>query len=38
MLTLINPIERVEPFDHADWVLEAKFEGLRAATDTVRAG
>jgi ATP-dependent DNA ligase len=36
MLTLINPVEGTEPFDHADWVFEAKFDGFRAATDTVR--
>jgi ATP-dependent DNA ligase len=36
MLTLINPVERVEPFDHADWVFEAKFDGFRAAAGTVR--
>jgi hypothetical protein len=23
MLTLINPVERAEPFDHADWLFEA---------------
>ena len=33
---LINPIQRAEPFDHADWVFEAKFDGFRAAADTVR--
>jgi ATP-dependent DNA ligase len=36
MLTLINPTQRPEPFDHADWVFEAKFDGFRAAADTVR--
>jgi hypothetical protein len=36
MLTLINPVERAEPFDHADWIFEAKFDGFRAAADTVR--
>ena len=36
MLTLINPIRRAEPFDHSDWVFEAKFDGFRAAADTVR--
>jgi ATP-dependent DNA ligase len=36
MLTLIDPVERAEPFDHADWVFEAKFDGFRAAADTVR--
>jgi ATP-dependent DNA ligase len=36
MLTLINPVKRAEPFDHADWVFEAKFDGFRAAADTVR--
>jgi len=36
MLTLINPVERAEPFDHPDWVFEAKFDGFGAAADTVR--
>jgi hypothetical protein len=36
MLTLINPVERAEPFNHADWVFKAKFDGFRAAADTVR--
>jgi ATP-dependent DNA ligase len=36
MLTLINPVERAEPFDHADWLFEATFDGFRAAADTVR--
>jgi ATP-dependent DNA ligase len=36
MLTLINPVKLAEPFDHADWVFEAKFDGFRAAADTVR--
>jgi ATP-dependent DNA ligase len=36
MLTLINLSWRPEPFDHADWVFEAKFDGFRAAADTVR--
>ena len=36
MLTLINPVRLAEPFDHADWVFEAKFDGFRAAADTVR--
>jgi bifunctional non-homologous end joining protein LigD len=36
MLTLINPIPRPEPFDHADWLFELKFDGFRAAADTVR--
>jgi bifunctional non-homologous end joining protein LigD len=35
MLTLITTVERAEPFDHADWVFEAKFDGFRAAADTV---
>jgi bifunctional non-homologous end joining protein LigD len=35
MLTLINPVRRAEPFDHPDWVFEAKFDGFRAAADTV---
>ena len=38
MLRLINPVRRAEPFDHADWVFEAKFDGFRAAADTVVAG
>ena len=37
MLSLINPVLRAEPFDHPDWVFEAKFDGFRAAADTVRA-
>jgi ATP-dependent DNA ligase len=36
MLTLINPVWRAQPFDHADWIFEAKFDGFRAAADTVR--
>jgi ATP-dependent DNA ligase len=36
MLTLINLVPRAEPFDHHDWVFEAKFDGFRAAADTVR--
>jgi hypothetical protein len=36
MLTLINPVPRPEPFDHADWLFELKFDGFRAAADTVR--
>jgi bifunctional non-homologous end joining protein LigD len=35
MLALINPVRLAEPFDHADWVFEAKFDGFRAAADTV---
>jgi ATP-dependent DNA ligase len=35
-LALINPVRLAEPFDHADWVFEAKFDGFRAAADTVR--
>jgi ATP-dependent DNA ligase len=35
-LTLINPIPRPEPFDHAEWLFELKFDGFRAAADTVR--
>ena len=31
MLTLINPSQRPEPFDHAEWVFEAKFDGFRAS-------
>jgi hypothetical protein len=37
MLTLIKLTQRAEPFDHTDWVFEAKFDGFRAAADTVRA-
>jgi len=33
---LINPVRRPEPFDHPDWLFEAKFDGFRAAADTVR--
>lgn len=36
MLPLINPVERAESFDHADWVFETKFNGFRAAADAVR--
>ena len=36
MSALINPVRLAEPFDHADWVFEAKFDGFRAAADTVR--
>lgn len=36
LLTLIDPIPRAAPFDHPDWVFEAKFDGFRAAADTVR--
>jgi len=36
MLSLINPDRRPEPFDHPDWLFEAKFDGFRAAADTVR--
>jgi bifunctional non-homologous end joining protein LigD len=36
MLTLINPVPRAEPFDHSDWLFELKFDGVRAAADTVR--
>jgi bifunctional non-homologous end joining protein LigD len=35
-LSLINPVLRAEPFDHPDWVFEAKLDGFRAAADTVR--
>jgi ATP-dependent DNA ligase len=38
MLTLINPVPRAEPFGHADWLFELKFDGFRAAADTVRGG
>jgi hypothetical protein len=31
MLTLINPVPRADPFDHADWLFELKFDGFRAA-------
>jgi ATP-dependent DNA ligase len=36
MLSLINPVRRPEPFDHPDWLFEAKFDGFRAAADTIR--
>ena len=36
MLSLINPVRRPEPFDHPDWLFEAKFDGFRAAAHTVR--
>jgi ATP-dependent DNA ligase len=36
MLTLINPVERAQPFDDSDWLFEAKFDGFRAAADTAR--
>jgi len=36
MLSLINPVRRPEPFDHPDWLFEPKFDGFRAAADTVR--
>jgi len=36
MLTLVNPVPRAEPFDHADWLFELKFDGFRAAADTAR--
>jgi bifunctional non-homologous end joining protein LigD len=36
MLSLINPVARTEPFDHPDWLFEVKFDGFRAAADTVR--
>jgi bifunctional non-homologous end joining protein LigD len=36
MFPLINPIARLAPFDHPDWVFEVKFDGFRAAADTVR--
>lgn len=36
MRTLINPVQRSEPLDHPDWAFEPKFDGFRAAADTVR--
>ena len=36
MLTVINPVKRAQPFDHPDFVFEAKFDGFRAIADTVR--
>jgi len=36
MLSLINPVRHPEPFDHPDWLFEAKFDGFRAAAHTVR--
>jgi ATP-dependent DNA ligase len=38
MLTLINSVRRAEPFDHPEWLFEPKFDGFRAAADTVLAG
>ena len=35
MLALINPVRLAEPFDHADWVFKVKFDGFRAAADTI---
>jgi bifunctional non-homologous end joining protein LigD len=37
MLTLINPVRRAEPFDHPEWLFEAKFDGFRASADTIRS-
>jgi bifunctional non-homologous end joining protein LigD len=36
MFPLINPVPRTTPFDHPDWIFELKFDGFRAAADTVR--
>jgi hypothetical protein len=36
MLTLINPVPRAEPFDHSDWVFEAKFEQPIAMVERLR--
>jgi ATP-dependent DNA ligase len=36
VLSLINPTRRPEPFDHPDWLFEAKFDGFRAAAAAVR--
>jgi ATP-dependent DNA ligase len=33
---LINPVPRAEPFDDREWLFEPKFDGFRAAADTVR--
>ncbi len=38
VITEPNPVPRAEPFDHPDWIFEAKFDGFRAAADTVRGG
>jgi hypothetical protein len=35
MLTMINPVRRVEPFDHPEWLFEPKSDGFRATADTV---
>ena len=35
-MALIHPVPRAEPFDHADWLFEAKFDAFRAAADTHR--
>jgi ATP-dependent DNA ligase len=36
MLSLINPVPLAEPFDHPNWLLEAKFDGFRAIAGTDR--
>jgi ATP-dependent DNA ligase len=36
MLSLINPVQRAEPFDHANCIFEVKFDGFCAAADTAR--
>jgi bifunctional non-homologous end joining protein LigD len=36
MFPLINPVPRTTPFEHPDWIFELKFDGFRAAADTVR--
>jgi ATP-dependent DNA ligase len=38
MLRLINPVERAEPFDHPDWLFEAKFDGFRLRLTPFVAG
>jgi bifunctional non-homologous end joining protein LigD len=36
MFPLINPVTRAAPFDDPAWIFELKFDGFRAAADTVR--
>jgi hypothetical protein len=37
MITLITPGCHAELLDDLDWIFEVKFDGFRAAADTVRA-
>jgi ATP-dependent DNA ligase len=36
MLPLFNSVQRAEPFDDLNWFFAPKFDGFRAAADTVR--